>query len=242
LFGMEDKNRREEVAFYIKSSLLVGGGLLGLWFGTAHLEKFDLEQTLRAKLIGSTEIKGLEYGAYVAKNSDQKFCEVAGSYQIQNTGEYPFVVDYVTIELFELPYIKDIDIEKRPITSFSLADRLKDDAEFEAISLGKIKLDVNEQFGKLNEMQRSFGFIVKIDSGGQSVKKPKNSYVVVANARAGFDRDNNGHVDEFEKNRSTKLTEELSMSPEIKFLEHDLRHTTGTIDICQPKSPKTASE
>jgi hypothetical protein len=244
MFGMEDKNRRDQIDFFFKNAALIIGGVFAICFGTAHLDRFDLEQTLRAKLVGDTNLILSRFGAY-AEQRPGRFCEVSGSYQITNTGKYPFVVEWVTIQLYELPYIGDDELLDGGITQYVAAERIeaahrikkggkKREGEFPANIIGKeIKIDVGEQFGPQNSLQRSFGYIVEVDMSSEdrgSKNSPSSSsrYVLIGRARAGFDEDNDGVVDQFEDERSF----EARVGPPILFLKDDLTHISPTFNLC----------
>ena len=221
----------------IKTIIMVIGALFAVLFGTAHLAKFDQEQLLKAKLIGSTEINALKHGPYFASSSVNNFCNVSGSYQVTNTGQYPFVVDSVTIELWKLPYIDGASLVKDRAISYSLSERMQSDSENPAIKVGEpVVIEVGEQFGVGNQLQRSFGFIVPINQSQKEAvdEGTDDRYVVVANASARLDDRRPWY------SRVTKL---IAGDPGIAFLPNDLRHLTGTFNICQeyPRSEKVGN-
>lgn len=227
MFGLENKEKREEIGFIVKTTITVVGAVFAILFGTAHLAKFDQEQLLKAKLIGSTEIRSLRHGEYITSSETKLFCDVSGSYQITNTGKYPFIIDNVTIELWELPYIDESCLDGEGATSYSLSERMKSTSKNPAKKIGKpVLIDVGEQFGVENKLQRSFGFIVPIS---QSQKEAMDQgtgsrYVVVANASARLDDRRPWY---------SRITKFIAGDPGIEFLPNDLRHVTGTFNICQ---------
>lgn len=227
MLGLKDKEKREEIGFIVKTTITVVAAIFAVIFGTSHLAKIDQEQSLKAKLIGSTEIKGLSHGPYVTLADEGLFCDVSGSYQIENTGKYPFIVDEVRIELWEVPYISDSALSREHVTSYSLSERMQAKCENPAKRVGNpVVIKVGEQFGVKNMLQRSFGFIVPI-SQAQKIAMDKgvgSRFVVVANATARLDD---------RKPWYRSLTHAIAGDPGIEFLPNDLRHISGTFNICE---------
>lgn len=225
--ALKIKENREAISFIIKSVITVIGALFALLFGTAHLAKLDQEQLLKAKLIASTDINGLKYGTYTTASNVNHFCYVSGSYQVTNKGQYPFIVDSVTIELWKLPYIEDINLEQGEAISYSLSDRMQSNSDHPAIRIGDpVVIPVGEQFGVGNLLQRSFGFIVPIIPTEKvaMAEGTGDRYVVIANASARLDDRQPWYG---------QITKFIAGDPGISFLQNDLRHLTGTFNICQ---------
>lgn len=228
MFGLEQEPRRQAIGFIVRTTITVVGALFAVVLGTAHLAKFDQEQLLKAKLIGDTEINGLVYGPYYTGDAqvDATFCQVSGSYQIKNIGKYPFIVKQVSIELWELPYINASELDAGNVVSYALSERLQHKSPFSAQQRGDtVVIDVGEQYGVGNQLQRSFGFIVPIDAAMQrEMRAGRGSrFVVIANAMA--------HVDD-RKPWYSRLTGLIAGDPGIGFLPNDLRHITATFNIC----------
>ncbi|MEP6444451.1 MAG: hypothetical protein ABJ034_06125 [Hyphomicrobiales bacterium] len=181
---------------------------------------------MKAKLIGDTDILSLDHNRYATGPEEGEFCYVRGSYNITNTGAYPFTVESVTIELYELPFITTNQLSTEGPTSYTLSERLQKGSKFAAIPVGKpIVLPIHEQFGLKNELQRSFGFIVPMtnDVGGHS---KFSNYIVVANAKAYIESEANSLAD--------RLASFISGSINIAFKPNDLKHITKSMNICQP--------
>lgn len=228
MFGLEDKNKREAIEFVIKQIAMVISVIAILLFGTAYLGKIDQEQQLKAKLIGDTNITHLKYGPYKTTSKEKAYCFVEGSYQIKNIGKYPFVVKSVSISLWEIPYISDDMLDENNALSYSLSERLKSDSRFPAKKAGEaIEIEVGEQFGIANILQRSFGFIVPISEPEKIAEGVGSRYVVIANAIAELDDRAPWY---------SKITHFVAGDLGISFLPNDLQHMTGTLNIC--KTPK----
>ncbi len=225
MWGLEKEETRDSVGFVVKTGITVVGAFLALLFGTAHLAKIDQEQLLRAKLTGDTNFSGPVYGPYESEDGSDRFCFVRGSYRVLNTGQYPFVVDSVTIELWRLPFITEDRLDPGGAISYSLSERLSGESANPAERVGdRVVIEVGEQFGVNNELQRSFGFIVAVSEAQRATpSRFRDSYVVVANAYARID-DRGPWYDGIARRISGDLG--------LGFLENDLRHVSGTFDIC----------
>jgi hypothetical protein len=220
---LSTKEQREKIEFFIKNSLILLGAVFALIFGTSHLAKYDQQQSLQAKLVGDTNILSLEYGRYKTSNSPGSFCYVSGSYQIENIGEYAFVVSDVTIELWEFTYIDDAELIGKESVSYSMSQRILGDTPYAASRVGEsVVIPVGEKFGISNFLQRSFGFIIPVNEATMS-SNVGSRYVVIANANAAIDDRQPWY---------SKITRWIAGDFIPEFFENDLRHISKTINIC----------
>lgn len=130
-------------------------------------------------------------------------CTVTGNYKIENVGEYIIRIDEIQLELFEAyPLtIEDLTSDKK-VSSFSLTPKLK-----KLKSIFSEKIEVNETIPSGGYINRTFGWVVKIDS--------EALYTIRANATGGLAGAKNSLV-------------EIS-----EFYQNDLRHDSGVHKLCK---------
>lgn len=218
---MLNPDQRSEIEFYIKNGAVLCGLIGAIFFGVQHWKKFDTEYSLKAKLIGDTELVLDRFPPAILTGKDGgKYCEISGLYKVTNAGAYPFVVEDVTIQLFEVPFIQDMTAANAAPISYTISQRMEQGAKYPIALRSSVKVPVNEQFGLKNELGRAFGFIVKMDSTPDATSYRADSrYIVVANARAGLP-DKDGHAKSCQQDDFT--------NPGVCFRENDLRHISQT--------------
>ena len=126
---------------------------------------------------------------------------MTGQYAIKNTGNLVINIERVTFRVFELPLIyDDSQLNDQRVTSISISSRIEDlDPIFQE------DISVSENIGLQNEIQRSFGFIVRKQNSAQ--------YVVVASATGGVASESDQNI--------------LS-----RFQGNDLTHISRLVEIC----------
>lgn len=197
-------------------------------YSVSHLTKFDAEQTLRSKLKGSTFLTVDADPPFTFQRDGQVFCEISGAYKVVNAGDFSFYADSVTFDLYELPLIRNLDADPDAVVSFALSERIEGASPYPAIRLGEpVKIEVGESFAPDNELQRSFGFVIPIDSTDDArVRRKDSNYVVVANTSARLDADTPKgcplDTSEFDKR--------IGDNPGLCFFENDLQHFTRTLE------------
>lgn len=250
--------KRENITFWIKTTFYVAGVLASVVFSASHLALFDAEKSLQSKLRSSTELfitnlnengNSPVYMGY-GEHSEDYFCEISGSYKATNTGEYNYFVGDVSFELLELPYIRNYPFGSDEAVSFSMSERITGKSRYKAKTLIEGKaFPVGEGFAPGNMLERSFGFIIPLDTSKDADKhKPSSRYVVVANATAAINEDQyniNAALRQDNKDNDNCpmqdlwITERLGITPptSLCFHKNDLRHVSGTLNCEIPGSP-----
>ncbi|HVQ07140.1 MAG TPA: hypothetical protein VMS43_01770 [Allosphingosinicella sp.] len=207
MFGLRDKDKRDEAEFVIKSVALIVSAVWILLVGTAYLERQGKALDLRNKTLGieSNPTADTQISVNFANSpwaGAPNLCTVTGQYKIKNTGRLNFRIDRVSFEIYRLPVVSQQDLSPNEVTSITPAIRLRG-----LRPIHRETIDVGELVGVNNELQRNFGFIIR--------ERPNTLYVVVANAVGGLPlEDGSG-----------------------RFGERDLQYFSDVADICTPLAP-----
>jgi hypothetical protein len=207
MFGLENKEKREQAEFIVKSVTLVVSALWILIMGTAFLQKEGMRLDLRNKALGVESMPTADTDMSIEMRNppvvqdDVEFCTVTGLYSIKNIGRLALQIDRVVFELYELPVVRG----QERVTSFSAARLIG-----EQRPIHREVIPVDEVIGVTNRVERAFGFVVRRDRNAM--------YVVVASGDGGL-------VGAAQDDRTAR------------FGPRDLQHLSPTGPICPVSSP-----
>lgn len=227
-----DEESRKLIEFWLKVAVAVIGLVGATWFGVKHLNKFDTEQTILAKLIGDTTLDIVDNNGSIFELADgTEYCRISGRYNVKNIGSYGFYSDEVTFTLWEVPYL-DEEVRGEQVVAYALSNRIdQKDQKFPAKKVAQETVQVRENFAPQNELQRSFGFIFQIDKSLSAPDRRFDSYYIVeANARAALKPNQDGSASYCSETDGGfgNLLANIG-DPGVCFNKNDLRHSSRTL-------------
>ncbi len=191
-----------------KYLVIIVGAVWTAMVGTEFIDKKTAEYEFEALRLGSegvyprgdTQINPDGHGT--VSNDDPSICEITGQYVITNVGEYLTEIESVKFQLYEIERLKATEVAKSDApTSFSLSSTLS-----KLKPIKEEEFSVNESIAKGNELERSYGYLVKL--------KPGHNYAIVASAQGGI------------------IGAENLKSTITRFRENDLTHISGSHTYC----------
>jgi len=216
---MQDKNKREEASFYIKSGALIIGGLWVLGAGSDLLVKKETSIDLHNKKysdystpLASHALNWIEYKSQPwGKNND--LCTIKLKYSIENTGQLKLIIDTYRVEVFEINKAEEADLSKTNVVDFSISKLISDSKNDRntsyANSIFEQEYVASEVIGHENKFERSIGYVIKRDSD--------KFYTIVINASGGI------------------WTGKEIRTNTQSFQPTELQHVSETIPICEVK-------
>ena len=217
MFGMQDKNKREEASLYIKIGALIIGGLWVLGAGSDLLVKKETSLDVHNKKYSdySTPLASHELTALNSETpswvNNKDICTVTLNYSIENKGKLKLMIDKFFVEVFEINTVKEKDLAQNNVIAFSISKLIEDSRTSDNPSFAKTILKneykANEVIGHNNQFARSLGFVIKRD--------PNKFYTFVVNAEGGI------------------WTGEEDRNEIQSFQKNELRHVSNTGPICE---------
>ncbi len=222
MFGMKEPENRAQAEFFIKYIVMTISALWLLWAGTTLIVKEHAKLNLRNAKLSSSAFPTADHKLKIYplnELSEDGTCIVTGKYILKNTGEIPFAIDKVILEVYAYQYAKPRDLGTDDIISITVSNKLNRSNLILTETINGIEL-----VGVDNQLQRLFGYYIK----------PKKGYGYTFSISA------TGGLPAYKKGQ-------LSVNRKgPKFNKNDLKHLSGYGDICHPifagKTPPKLSD
>lgn len=221
MWGMHEENKRKQFEFFVKYIAVGVSAVWLVWAGTDFLDKRNKYLSVDSTPTADTNLR-VEFNNAAKVIDGKEYCLLAGQYTAENTGKLTFHIDTVSFELYRFLDVEYPNWEDGKVAAFSLSLQLNNKDPIE----GSIHtINVNENFGVGNILQRSFGYVVPHEKDND---ENYYNYVVVARAQGGLPEKRGGWLDSVFQNVSFFFFGDYPTN----FGEQDLTHISDLNPIC----------
>ncbi|MEO9635628.1 MAG: hypothetical protein ABJF89_10505 [Parasphingorhabdus sp.] len=228
---MHDKEKREQIEFFLKYGVMMVGAVWLLWSGTDLIDKRAKILGREAMPIGDTTLVVNRGQASYFKN-DKEYCDISGSFSIKNAGALAFKIDEVEFNVYRIQDVEPSKTEKKKLASYSLSKLLVPES---LVPGSPDKIRVEEIFSPENILQRSFGFVIPHEKASNGAYY---SYVISANAKGGLPEPDRGILGK----PLNAVYVFLFGNGLNDFGMNDLRHDSAPRSICVGQPPISSEE
>lgn len=247
-------NKLDYADFFVKVAVVILTGGWAYCTSSPYIENATkstnleyLKQSTKVIPTAQTDMTIKHYHSW--GGNDINYCTVTGTYSIKNTGELPIFVNNITVEVFELEYLKKDKVVShgKDITSISIRSALfmKENRKEEKLisisskSMHKETISIDKKIGPGARLIEPFGFMIK--------NRRNKMYAFIGNADAGVAMVEVIDAKGKQINRSivykrilkrlidsnNKHKIRFTYDKELKFEQKELQHIAGSYRICQ---------